>query len=466
MLDAVIFAGLLLFLYLWNIYRDRKVTTEIAYLLANRSTGIFALVCTLVMTEFNPSTLVAFSQVGYIAGIWGLALPSVFLFGLLFYTFTVAEKWKALNVSSVAELFTLRYHPWLGKMASLFLLLAMLGFTANYIKSLQILFNPIFNLNEKLLSLLITFVVVLITWRGGLFSIIRTDVYGFLGTLFFIGMLYFFTKRGNSELNPIQTISIQEGQKVLPIPFIFSLIILTMFTYIAAPWYGQKIFSALNKRVAFYSVGLASVLVFLLYSFPVLSVYNLKLMNFPLEGTDAGISTIVHKFFPFGFKGFAYLVLFLAGVTTLGGVWSAMSTMVIVDFLEKDISETKETFRGKSITVVLASLSYLISITFIDKLLDKLILANIPVASLSFGLLAAFYWKKANTLSVIISALVGFTWGSFCYIYFGEQGMYTWYWAVYGIPVIFGVGIFISYIFPQKEWEKEKIEKFYERLKL
>ncbi|MEM4271406.1 MAG: hypothetical protein QXO70_04935, partial [Candidatus Pacearchaeota archaeon] len=261
------------------------------------------------------------------------------------------------------------------------------------------------------------------------------------------------------------SISIEEGQKVISIPFVFSLIILTMFTYIAAPWYGQKIFSAQDKKTAFYAVGIASVLVFVLYSLPVLSVYNLKLANISLEGNDSGISTIVYKFFPNGLKGFAYLVLFLAGVTTLGGVWSAMTTMVIVDFLEKDISETQETFRGKSITVVLATLSYIISVLFIDKLLDKLILANVPVASLSYGLLAAFYWKKASVISVVISAIVGFAWGSFCYLYFGEQGMYTWYWAVYGIPLTFGVGILSSFLFPQKDLEKEKAERFYERLK-
>lgn len=463
MLDGIVFSSLILLLYFWNAYKDKKVTTEFGYLLANRSTRLFALVCTLVMTEFNPSTLVAFSQVGYVAGVWGLILPSVFLVGLLFYTFAVAEKWKALNVSSVAELFTLRYHPLLGKMASLFLILAMLGFTANYIKSLQILFAPLFGIEEKILSLLITFIVILITWHGGLFSIIRTDVYAFLGTLLFIALLYFFTVREVSQIS-IQSISIEDGKKVLPFSFVFSLILLTMFTYIAAPWYGQKIFSAHDKKTAFYAVGIAAILVFLLYSIPVLSVYNLKLMNQSLEGTDSGIATIVYKFFPSGFQGFAYLVLFLAGVTTLGGVWSAMTTMVIVDFLEKDISDTQKTFRGKGITVVLASLSYFISITFIDKLLDKLILANIPVASLSFGLLAAFYWKKASVASVIVSSVIGFAWGTFCYLYFGEQGMYTWYWAVYGIPLTFFSGVLTSYLFPQTEAEKERVKKFYERL--
>ncbi|MCX8000358.1 MAG: hypothetical protein N3A69_15635, partial [Leptospiraceae bacterium] len=89
---------------------------------------------------------------------------------------------------------------------------------------------------------------------------------------------------------------------------------------------------------------------------------------------------------------------------------------------------------------------------------------NIPVASLSFGLLAAFYWKKASVASVVISSVIGFSWGTFCYLYFGEQGMYTWYWAVYGIPLTFLSGVLTSYLFPQTETEKARVKKFYERL--
>jgi len=49
------------------------------------------------------------------------------------------------------------------------------------------------------------------------------------------------------------------------------LVVLTMFTYISAPWYSQKIFSAENPNVAYKAVGIAAVLVFLLYGFPVLA---------------------------------------------------------------------------------------------------------------------------------------------------------------------------------------------------
>ena len=69
-----------------------RVQREEDYLLASRNTGLFALTATLVMTEFNTTTLVAFSSVGYFAGWWGLSLPFVFLVGLAFYSVTVARQ--------------------------------------------------------------------------------------------------------------------------------------------------------------------------------------------------------------------------------------------------------------------------------------------------------------------------------------------------------------------------------------
>ena len=83
--------------------------------------GLFPLVATLVMTEFNTSTLLAFSAAGYRRPM-ALALPMVFLIGLGFYTLTVSRAWKRFDRLSVAELFSDRYSPALGRFASLMLM--------------------------------------------------------------------------------------------------------------------------------------------------------------------------------------------------------------------------------------------------------------------------------------------------------------------------------------------------------
>src|SRR3989338_9316316 len=104
------------------------------------------------MTEFNSATLISFSSLGYIAGFWALVLPFIFLFGLIFYALTVAEKWKAFDGLSVAGFFSKRYGKNMGTYASILLLLAMLGFSAAYIKSLILLFHPIDRKSTRLNS--------------------------------------------------------------------------------------------------------------------------------------------------------------------------------------------------------------------------------------------------------------------------------------------------------------------------
>jgi SSS family solute:Na+ symporter len=460
-LDILVFCVLLLGSIFIGSVNASSVKTESSYLLADRKTKLFPLIATLVMTEFNPSTLIGFSSVGYVAGVWGLTLPVVFLFGLLFYTFVVAKKWKRLNASSVAELFTLRYGSIFGKISSSFLLIALLGFSSNYLKSMQILFSPILSgLMGWEISIVLVILIIFITLRGGLISIIKTDVWSFLAILVFIPLLYYYSIP--DEI--ISEVQISDGINNLPPKFIISLIILTMFTYISAPWYGQKIFSAENENVAFIAVGVSSIIVFALYSVPILAVYNLKISNINILNGEVGLTYIINNKFPIGFRGFGYLVIFLAGTTTLAGVWSSMTTMIVSDFLNEKESRSISQSRSIIITFIIIIFSFFVSEYFIDKILDKLILANIPIAALSYGLIGAFYFKKSTKIGVLVSILYGLFWGIFCYIYFGESGGYTWYWSVYGIPQIFLIGFLFSALFPKNNAENERFIEFQRRM--
>ena len=46
------------------------------------------------------------------------------------------------------------------------------------------------------------------------------------------------------------------------------------------------------------------------------------------------------------------------------------------------------------------------------------------------------------------SVVVGLVWGVGCFVVVGEAGGYTWPWAMYGIPLIFGTGIIVSLATP------------------
>ena len=441
-MDIVIFIIVLLgFIYV-GLRETKKVKDDNSYLLANRKTGLFALVATLVMTEFNTSTLLGFSAAGYSVGIWGLTLPFVFLFGLGFYTFTVAKKWKKLNGMSVAELFSLRYGSTVGITASLFLIFAMIGFSATY--------------------------VLLMTLRGGLVSVISTDIMGFIGTIFIVPLLFYFSySQKNLGLEEIIRVFPPESSNALPIRYIVSLVILTMFTYIAAPWYGQKIFAAASEKTAFIAVGISSVIVFILYAFPILAVAYLRLNGVTGINPEEGIPYIIKSYFPVGLRAIAFAVLFAAAATTLSGIWSVLTTMLVGDFLlsAKNPKLGKDYIGSMKIFFGFAFVSWLLGNIFVDKILNKLILANIPIAALSFALLAGFFWKRASRRGAILSIVLGLIWGLGCYLYLGEDGGYTWFWAAYGIPLIFVSGIIGSFLFPQSEEEKKALEKFNLRMK-
>lgn len=451
--DAAGFAALLAFI-VWHASRARGRSD--AFLVANRSVGLFPLVATLVMTEFNTSTLLAFSAVGYAAGPMALALPLVFLIGLGFYTATVARPWKRFDRLSVAELFTQRYSRGLGRFASLMLLLAMSGFSATYVKSLGLIFQPLVSeVPFPLLAGILTAVVLIVVLPGGLVSVVRSDVVTFIVTLVLFPLLLVLGASRSAAQGGLGTVFAadqltvapfeQWAHPALPFWFVTSLIVLTCFTYIAAPWYGQKMFAARDSRTAVTAVGLSAVLVFLLYGSMVLGAAHLRVVVPGLADPQLAVPTMILQWLPPAARGVGLAVLFAAALTTLGGVWSAMTAMVAADF---GWSGAKAVRIQRVLLGVVATVSWLGAIFLVDDILNRLILANVPVAGLAFALLAGFHWPRATTAGAWASTVVGVCWGAGAFLIVGESGGYTWTWAIYGIPLIMLTGIVVSLLTP------------------
>jgi solute:Na+ symporter, SSS family len=409
-----------------------------------------------VMTEFNTSTLLAFSAFGYRVGPMAVGLPLVFLVGLAWYTVMVARPWKRFNRLSVAELFTERYGAGLGRLASALLLLAMLGFTATHVKSLTLIFSPwLPSLNLWWLSLLLLGLVLTMTLSGGLASVIRIDLLSFLVTMAVLsGLLAMALYRhgGIASLRaafPADQLTFaplaQWKHPQLPYWYVTSLIVLTCFTYICSPWYGQKIFAARSEWVAFGGVALTALLVFFLYASVQLAGAFFRLERSDLADPQTVVPEMVNAWLPTFARGVAYAVLFLAAVTKLTGVWSAMVAMCVADFCPRQLASVRE---QRWLTVALAMLAWVGANLLVDDILNRLVLANIPIAALSFALLAGFHWKRASRAGAWASVIVGIVWGVGCFLYFGDAGGYTWYWAIYGIPLIFGTGILVSLLWP------------------
>ncbi len=332
-IDLLCFCLFIVLLIGTGLYRARHIRTESSYLFAERKTKWAALTATLVMTEFNSATLISFASLGYAAGIWALMLPCIFLFGLLFYALTVAKHWKAFDGQSVAGFFSVHYGKDIGSLASVLLLLAMLGFSASYLKSLTLLFQPLFPMvNPWFMSGSLFLLVLLMSLRGGLVAIIRTDVLSLIFTVLFFPLLALFMWK-SSTLPPISYPVTFSAEGILPLRFVFSLTILTMFTYILAPWYGQKIFAAETGKIAYRAVIAAAVIIFLLYASVILATAFFRYRGYECSSWEMAFPQLIDRCLPLGIKGFAYALLFATSATTLTGVWNAMAAMAIGDFL-------------------------------------------------------------------------------------------------------------------------------------
>lgn len=421
---------------------SRKVHNQDEYLLAGRHTSLLPLVATLVMTEFNTATLISFSSLGYVASYWALSMAFIFLVGLVFYTLVVAKKWKQFNGVSVAHFFAVRYGRGLELLVASVLFLAMLGFSAAYVKSLTLLFLPLLNWNTFVLSAGLIGLVLVLTLRGGLNSIIHLDMISFVFVvLFFPTLVYFSYQLPFSHVAP--QLNLPQMQQLLPSKFVLSLTIITMFSYIIAPWYGQKIVAAKSPRIAYFAAGIAAVIIFILYGLGILATAVLRSKGVVLNNAEVSLPYLIYHALPANLQVLAYVVLFLVAASTLAGVWNAMVTLLVGSIFKT----TKfRVAKSRAWMLLCALLAYFIANTFIDNILSKMILFNIPIVAFSFALLAGFYWRKANACGAYVSITVGSAWGVFCYLYFGETGLYTWYWAIYGVPLIFISGVITSLV--------------------
>lgn len=447
LLMTLFFVALFSFYLLLGNYKTKCNTLE-NYLFANRSVEFLALLSTLVMTEFNTTTLISYTAAGYSAGLRALLLPTVLFICLIFYAVTVAKKWKHYNGISVTHYLEKRYGKSVGYIASTSLMFTMLLFTATYIRSLTLIISPAFpHLNLWWVRSLLILLMLGISLSGGLIAIIRLDIFSLVAVIVFFPVMVLYCYLAPEKYDIHSSLSWDLPLQNLPPEFIFSLAVLASLSYITAPWYGQKILAAKDEKIAYYAVLGAAIILFILYGLGVYATSLLVKKGVLLTQSETALPYIIHNILPTWLSIAAYVIIFLIGATTITSAWNAMVTLLLNS---QSYNTSPYSVKAKQwLTLVLALSSLILSNVIANGVFSLMCFTNIPLISLCFAVLAGFYWKKASTAGAFVSMIAGIVYGFACYYIYGDQGNYMWHLATQGIPIIFVFGIMGSYLFPR-----------------
>ncbi len=208
---------------------------------------------------------------------------------------------------------------------------------------------------------------------------------------------------------------------------------LTCFTYILSPWYGQKIFSAKTPKVAFYAMLATAIFVSLFYLVAIFITASFA-RQLSLENPDLALAQIITTKLPFIIGVRFYIILFLIATTTIAALWNTIASVIFAHN-----ANIKTAQSNKLLVFGIAVLSYIIATFFIDHIPDKMLLFNIPIASLAFSLLYGFYGKRKNLAGAILSTIAGIVVAITLYMVF-DQHTFVLYWAFLCMPLVFIIG--------------------------
>ena len=489
MFDLAVFFLYLAALVAYGIRRSIGVNTLDDFLVANRNLGFWVLTGTLVMTEFNPSTMVWMTGLGYLGGVSSVLLAGIFIVGLGLYTVLVARRWKRLNVTSLAELFERRYGRGMRLAASLMILFALSLFSVGYLKATANVFSAALGMDEAMIAVLLCVSVLAVTVMGGLTSVAWTDLFSFFVAVAMIPVLFgtaWFESGGWGALReayPDSAFAFDPAGTwdTGPVPFrlILTVYFIIAWVYMLAPWYAQRMFAARDESVAYRSMALSTVLVTVLYAMVLLTGSLYHTVNPDLggeAGADRVLGLAVDVWMPVGLKGLFLATVFAICQTTMSSIWNTHVAMTTEDIyrglLRRNASERERFIFARVLTVVLAVFTLLAVFGFDATVREINFLGNIFFASLFFAGIGGFVWSRPGPVSAWTTLLVAnvtgvglYLWGRYepSWLPVMEAG-WDYHFYVRAMPLILFLGILIALLEPRREAMEAKKAAFYRQV--
>lgn len=479
-IDLIIIVSYILIIILYGIWKSRNIHDSAGFLVAGRSLGLFVLIATVVMTEFNTATMVGYSSFGYQAGFYAqLVLVATFI-GFVSYSLIAAKRWKRINATSIIELFELRYSKGFRLLTTFMFILVLLFFSPAYLRAVGLIFASSLGLSLGTTIIIISATVLIFSIFGGLTAVAHTNTISFILTFIAFPLMWYFARTHAMSLGGIEQVLPKRyltldpvgmwNDSQMPFSFIVSTYFLLFLIYMQSPWYAQLMTAAKNEKVAYLSMGIGAILIVLVYSIAIQSAAYAR-VGFPdLGDPQLALAMIINNWLPVGLSGLTLAAIFAIGQTTIATIWNNIASISTNDIYKRIINHKASDKRllgfSRLMTLCIALFTIVISITVVNQVIDTLFVGNIIMASLFFPTLGGFLWWKTGEKAVWITTIISIVAGFASLLIIKTVGRYDfndWMFLYYVIicPIIVLVGIIISlYEKPTEQYLLKKVHFF------
>ena len=407
-----------------SVFGLRRVKNYTDYNLAGRKTRLFPLVATLGAAEFNTATLIGGAGVAYTygaVGMWYTALIFLVVFG--FYALTVAKRYRRLQIKTIAEFFDHRFG---GRCREpLRILVTLITATnawllpATYVAGLALIGEILLGVSALAMAIGVTLLAIIISVGGGLFSAIAADVVAFV--MFVVGLPIVFvigwqSAGGFGALQTVYEPRLLSLEPIWDLPSYGFGVVLTWglsvtMSYIASPWYGQRIFSARDERTAVRAMAINTFSVTALYALAVGATMFARVALPPVSEPETALPRLIRDFAPPVLQGFLLVTLLLVGTSTIVAMMNAGANIATNDFvrryLVKNASDRVYTNVGRICLLLIGTLTIFFARTFIGNILLAVLYISVYLVQLAVPILAGFYWRRFNTISALAGLVSG-----------------------------------------------------------
>ena len=378
-----------------------KIKNDTDYFLSGRKLGFFYIFMTILATQLGGGAIIGTAEAAYLYGWKAISYSGGVALGLVFLAFGLGAKFRKMNVSTVPEIFKVKYKSEslrifssLLYILSMFVLLVAIGVSARKY-ALSIGFN------SEIIFIIFWGIVIAYTTSGGLTAVTKTDILQIVFVLVAFSITFLFIP--NIDDIPTQN----TPQAIIDdIPWINWILIPCLSNMIGQDM-AQRCFAAKSPKIVPYAMVAAAILLVIATLLPAyLGILAHKIAT-PIPGATILIEIVSILTNPYVTSIFSAAIL-MAILSTADSILCALSSNIALDFKFFKRSKTENNANSSKLITIIVGISAMIGSFFFDQIIPMMLVSyEITVSVLFVPIMGALMFKSPNKYSAISACATG-----------------------------------------------------------